>query len=71
MQVLDRQALNTLFLGRLARLVVKESQAQNTWERALVSRAILSTYRDCRALGVTAEAERVLSLRRIRPYSDI
>jgi hypothetical protein len=70
MQVLKQRALITLFLGRLARLVAREVEARTPGERALVSKAILSTYRDCRDLGVADEAEQVLGARRPRWYTD-
>jgi hypothetical protein len=70
MQVHDNRTLTALFLGRLVRLVSQEEQAQTLAGQAMVSRAILSTYRDCRDLGITAEAERILSMRRPRLYID-
>jgi hypothetical protein len=71
MQVLDNRRLTRLFLDRLTRLVSQEEQAQTPAGQAMVSRAILSTYRDCRDLGITAEAERILSARRPRLYTDV
>ena len=70
MRVLNQRALTTLFLGRLARLVVQEAQARTPGDQALVSKAILSTYRDCRDLGVAEEAAQVLGARRPRRYTD-
>lgn len=70
MQVLDDRTLTALFLGRLVRLLSAEERAQTPAGQAMISRAILSTYRDCRDLGVTAEAEGILSARRPRLYSD-
>jgi hypothetical protein len=70
MQVHNQRTLTTIFLGRLARLVLKEIQAQTPGEQALISKAILSTYRDCRDLGVTGEAERILRVRRTKLPTD-
>lgn len=70
MQVLDSRRLTKLFLDRLARLVSQEELAQTPAGQAMVSRAILSTYRDCRDLGITVEAERILSARCPRLYTD-
>ena len=70
MQVHNQRALAALFLGRLARLVLLETQERTLSEQALVSKAILSTYRDCRAIGVTAEAERLLRARHPRMPAD-
>lgn len=71
MQVLDKRTLTTLFLTRLARLVRQEDLAQTPAGQAMVSRAILSTYRDCRDLGITVEAERILKSRRPRMQLDV
>ena len=64
MQVLSQQALATLFLGRLARLISQETRECTPEDRALLGRAILSTYRDLCALGRRGEAERILLNRR-------
>ena len=67
MQVLNQQALTTLFLGRLSRLIVQETRECAAEDRALLGRAILSTYRDLCALGRRGEAERILLSRRTLP----
>jgi hypothetical protein len=59
-------ALMSLFLGRLARLVVKETVAKTPEERRLVEWAISSTRGDCHDLGLATEAQRILSVRRPR-----
>ena len=70
MQILNQRALTTLFLGRLARLVAQEAEARTPGDQALVSKAILSTYRDCPDLGAAEEAGQVLGTRRPRRYTD-
>jgi hypothetical protein len=68
MHILSQPALATLFLGRLTRLVEHETQGCTPEDRALIGRAILSTYRDLRALGLRAEAERILLGRSAQPH---
>lgn len=71
MQVHSHQALSTLFLRRLSRLITLEVQVHTPGEQALVSKAILSTYRDCRALGLADAAEDIVGQRRPRWYTDV
>lgn len=63
---LSEIALMSLFLGRLARLVIKETVAKTSEERRLVDWAINSTIQDCHDLGLATEAQRILSVRRPR-----
>ena len=66
MRMLSTPDLTTLFLVRLERLIVQETLAATMEEQAMVNRAILSTYRDCYALGLAEEAKRILLVRRVR-----
>lgn len=68
MQVHSQRALATLFLGRLDRLIGLETRECTPEDRALIGRAILSTYRDLRALGLKHEAERILLGRGAQPH---
>ena len=63
-------ALASYFLGRLARLVVKMTVAQAPEQRAVLVRAMLSTFFDCRDLGVEQEARNILGCLRAesRPW---
>lgn len=56
METLSRANLEQLFLGRLRRLARLQRLAYGSLEHQLVLKAIASTYRDCRALGMAAEA---------------
>lgn len=49
-------------LARFARLAGEEPPADAPWAHALAVRATLSAYRDCAALGFTAEAREVVAL---------
>ena len=60
-------SLASFFLGRLARLVVKMAAAQAQEQRAALTRAMLSTFLDCRDLGVEQEARNILGCLRAEP----
>jgi len=63
MRTLSESALRGLFLGRLARLVLQLALVRSPEERGLVESALDSTYEDCRALGLRADAWRLMQLR--------
>jgi hypothetical protein len=61
--VTPRIAAQAFFLGRMARLRAIQDfhkPAFEPWQQALLARAIYSTYRDCRDLGVADEAQSLL-----------
>ena len=66
MDVLNHRQLTVLFLSRLSRLVEQETLAATSEEQAMVNKAILSTYRDLYAMGLAAEAKRILVERRVK-----
>lgn len=59
-------ALRRLFLGRLARLTVKETVVRTPEERKLVEWAIYSTCCDCYDLGMGEDVQRILAVRQPR-----
>lgn len=64
MNTLNEPSLRRLFLGRLSLLLVKEMADLTPEEQRLINRAIVSTYKDCRELGLEPEARRILAARR-------
>jgi hypothetical protein len=60
-------SLASFFLGRLARLVVKLAVAQEAEQRTALTRALLSTFLDCRDLGVEQEARNILDCLHAEP----
>jgi hypothetical protein len=53
-------ALEFFFLQRLASFVTRQDAARNEQERLLLAQAAFSTYLDCAALGLTAEADAII-----------
>jgi len=66
MDILSKSTLRGLFLGRLARLMIKLALVRSPEERGLVEWAIDSTYKDCWALGLGPEAWRLMQLRQAK-----
>jgi hypothetical protein len=54
-------ALEFFFLQRLASLVMRQDAARNEQERLLLAQAAFSTYLDCAALGLAAEADAIMA----------
>ncbi len=69
MGTLKEPFLTILFLSRLEHLVTRERQAQTAEEQHLVNWAILSTYRDCYALGLAEEVNVILLARHAKAES--
>ncbi len=59
----QEMALGRLFLGRLSRLVTKETVVTTPEERTLVDWAIYSTCCDCYDLGLHDAVTRILAMR--------
>ena len=57
-------AMRRLFLGRLSRLIFKETLVLSPEERRLVEAAIYSTCCDCYDLGLGEDVLRILAVRR-------
>jgi hypothetical protein len=64
-------ALGRLFLGRLSRLLIKETVVKTPEEKRLVEWAIYSTCCDCYDLGLHDEVLRILAVRRPKPDNAI
>jgi hypothetical protein len=60
----DNLRLGRLFLGRLSRLIIKETVVRTLEEQRLVEGAIYSTCCDCYDLGLHDEVLRLLAVRR-------
>jgi hypothetical protein len=60
----DNLRLGRLFLGRLSRLIIKETVVKTPEEKRLVEWAIYSTCCDCYDLGLHDEVVRTLAARR-------
>ena len=59
----DNLRLGRLFLGRLSRLIIKETVVRTAEEKRLVEWAIYSTCCDCYDLGLHDEVVRILAVR--------
>jgi hypothetical protein len=67
----DNLRLGRLFLGRLSRLIIKETVVKTPEEKRLVEWAIYSTCCDCYDLGLHDEVLRILAVRRPKPDNAI
>ena len=63
-EVCDDLRLRRILLGRLSRLIIKETVVKTPEEKRLVEWAIYSTCCDCYDLGLHDEATRILAVRR-------